>query len=573
MAPIFASEESNETAEKPTADASTTAGSEVETSQQETEDEDAKNDQSTLSEKESENVASEEIETEEVEDTTPELLETEIADAKEASETSTPAETVTVPEEKDSSTEIVQGVQETDTSDSESSTTSTSTQPKIEDSTEIATTTNSDVESDTATGTPETTESETATSTEDEVEDSPVEDENTTEPPTITEEEDAEESVEPSEVAETPEPQVALNIAVNEENQFTFSKDECVLVSDGTFYCTETTETPEVTNEDRVFAAPDGDGDKEIYIEKDGTLTQITKNTYDDDAPQFDELSNTLVWHRLIDGRYQIIVYDIETEEEEQLTHDRYNNMQPQRFDNSIVWQGWVGSDWEIFLLQGEELTMLTDNQVEDITPSINGNHVVWQSFEENTWKMKVYDIRTKTTQTIEDAEGGSIQNPRFVLVYDTKFKTGDVETRGFDLESGEVVPLGTQPAPIPQEIPEPEETPEKRALISPTIQLKKESETDEGGDNEADDSATTTETGTGDIVIPPFVDSDVATGTDMATADELDTEDLIIPEIEDTSTSSVEHIPDVVIETTFVPQTGSSTDETDSQEPVAVTE
>ncbi len=355
------------------------------------------------------------------------------------------------------------------------------------------------------------------------------------------------ESVEPALLQ--PTQPVAVDAVTNDDNRFTFSKSQCTAVGDGTFYCAQADASTEVSHTDRIFSAPDAEGDKEIYIERDSEITVLTDNVEDDDAPYFDEVSNTLVWHRLIEGRYQIMSYDFDTEEETQITFDRYNNMQPHRFDGATVWQGWVGNDWEVFLLEGDTLTMLTDNATHDITPSINGTHVVWQSFENDAWRMKVYDIRTKIVETIEDAGGGSIENPRFVLVYDTKFASGDVETRGYDLQSGEVIALGSEPAPVPQEIPNPDQTGEERALVSPSTQPKSKVAGEEDSEPQGGDAPPVPE---GDVVVPPFTpDIELASSTESIPL-EVDAVDLIVPGLDTASSTDVSHIEDLII-TPFV--------------------
>ncbi len=354
---------------------------------------------------------------------------------------------------------------------------------------------------------------------------------------------------------------VVVNTLTNDENKFSFSENECTTVGDGTFYCTTASSAPEIIEADRIFSAVDADGDKEIYIEKDGELSPITSNTFDDDAPYYDEGSNTAVWHRLIDGRYQIISFDFEDEEEEQLTHDRYNNMEPSRFGDTIVWQGWVGDDWEIFILEGDELTMLTDNTVHDIAPSVNGTHVVWQSFEENAWRMKVYDMRTKIIDTIENTEGGSIENPRFVLVYDTKLDTGDIETNGYDLKSGEVVRLASEPVSLPKEIPDPDQTGEERALVTTITQLKPKTEDESGDEPLPDTTGTSTPNGSTDIVVPPIYDLSTTTTTDI---DEqmniLQVEDVVLPLVVIEETQDTSHIEDVIV-TPYASPIATSTD------------
>lgn len=357
---------------------------------------------------------------------------------------------------------------------------------------------------------------------------------------------------------------VTLSAITTDENRFVFGKSECVSAGDETFYCTKGAPLATPIRSDRVFSAVDSDGDKEIFVERGSIVTQVTSNNVDDDAPYFDELTNSLVWHRLIDGRYQIISYDIEKGEETQITHDRFNNMEPHRYGDTTVWQGWIGNDWEIMMLVGDELTMLTDNTVHDITPSINGDHVVWQSFEGDSWKMKVYDIRTKQIQTIEDSAGGSVENPRFVLVYDTKLNSGDVETRGFNLETGEVVSLGAKPVPVPEDIPDPDQTGEKRAIVSPVVQPKtKIDESDDdtpdvvGGNEPPEDDNGIQNS---DIVIPAL---DIGTTTQSVGTSTV--MDVTIPMLDTTSSSSVAHIEDLVIPT-FI---GTSTAPQDSQVPI----
>ena len=342
---------------------------------------------------------------------------------------------------------------------------------------------------------------------------------------------------------------VSVNSITNSENKFSFSENECTTTGGGTFYCAKVELEPEVTYTDRIFSAQDSEGDKEIYIEKDGELTQISNNHYDDDAPYFDKASNTAVWHRLIDGRYQIIVYDFDTEEEEQITNDRYNNMQPNRFGDTLVWQGWVGNDWEIFFSIDDEISMITDNTIHDITPSVNGTYVVWQSFENNVWQMKVYDVRTGATNTIGDSDGGSIENPRFVLVYDTKFESGDIETRGYDLKSGEVVQLASQPGNVPKELPDPDQTGEERALVTTVTQLKPKTE------SEPDEVPQDPETGSGngDVIIPSLISTttlqieiaDIATTTTNAVTGVDDI--TVTPFVEPIETQEI-HIDDIIV-------------------------
>ena len=354
-------------------------------------------------------------------------------------------------------------------------------------------------------------------------------------------------------VATTTESSVSVNTLTNDNNIFSFSKSECVGVGDGSFYCTNATTSPLVAGMDRVFSAPDSDGDKEIYIEKGGVLTQITSNQLDDDAPHYDESSNSIVWHRLVNERYQIISYDVAEALEEQITNDRYNNMEPSRYGDITVWQGWVGNDWEIMLMEGDDISMITDNTTGDVSPRINGNYIIWQAFEDTAWRVKVYDRDTKEIDTIADADGASVDNPRLVLVYDTKHENGDVEVKGYDLETGKVTPLSASPAPIPEKIPDPEQTGEERALVQTNTQIKTKTDADTDTEPNPDESTATTSLPilAEDVIVPPFVESDEAGTTTEDTTEEVVPDvlpDVVILPSEIESASSTDHIIDVII-------------------------
>lgn len=362
-----------------------------------------------------------------------------------------------------------------------------------------------------------------------------------------------EEEPTPTSTQDTPletETPLTYHVEVQDDNSYTFGRDECARVADGSFYCTEAKATTSLF-EDRVFAGPDRDGDSEIFVEFDGVVSQVTHNSTDDAAPFYDEISHTLVWHRLIDARYQIMSLDLDTHEEKQLTYDNFNNMQPTRHGRMTVWQGWVGNDWEIFTYDGETFSMITDNSVHDIGPSLNGDFIVWQSEEVDGWKVRVFNMSTKQTSTIDDAGGASIENPRLMLVYDAKHENGDIETRGYDLITGKKVPLNATSSRVPEKIPEPDQTGEKRALITSTQLKVKVDEEEEGTTtppvtNDEIDGDGTPSTDDSDLVIPPLDDEQFfATSTDPL---------LLSPDDLDSGEEGVTDISTLVVDT-YVPQ------------------
>lgn len=245
-----------------------------------------------------------------------------------------------------------------------------------------------------------------------------------------------------------------------------FGSDQCVTVGDGSYYCSKGDNRGQLFGE-KVYAAKDVDGDYEVYVANETRTLQITNNLVDDQAPEYDTLSNRLAWHRLINGNYQVIIYDLRSETETQLTYGQANSMEPSVEGDYIVWQAWDGTDWEIMLYHQGSSTQLTDNEAPDLAPHIRGEYIIWNTIDV-TGKpaANVYSLSTGVTELIQGVEGGAVMNPRFVLVYDTKYDNGDVITTGYDVKGGKLMNLAALPAELPVDIPDSDPTEETRALI-----------------------------------------------------------------------------------------------------------
>ena len=261
-------------------------------------------------------------------------------------------------------------------------------------------------------------------------------------------------------------------------DRLAFSTTECVPLGNGAFHCVRASD--QATTNDahgNLYSARDAhDGDLEIYM-KDGTKNvALTNNDYDDDAPTQDPISGDIVWHSLINDRYQIVEYDKASGATTRITKETYNSMQPAIYGGDIVFQSWIGNNWEIVLIDKTHgRVQLTDNATHDIAPSINENYIMWQAFENNAWVAKVYDRHTKKIETVKGLEGGKVENPRMVLVFDNKKENGDVETLGYDPASGTVSPLASEPAPLPPPIPVPQNQKEDKVLpqVSTTTRIE----------------------------------------------------------------------------------------------------
>lgn len=260
---------------------------------------------------------------------------------------------------------------------------------------------------------------------------------------------------------------VETQAIVTEDNFYQFSRQSCVSVGNGSYHCA-VNETVGLDDESVAYADKGKSGNMEIFLKTTrDEVRQITDNNYDDTAPYYDPSSLQVVWQRMVEGRHQIILYDIRKGTETQLTYSRTNNMEPKVSTEGVVWQTWDGKDWEIFYFDGKLTQQLTENESQDVAPVIEEGYVLWTVVGSKKQEAKVYSLESGEIRTIVGYDGGAIENPRFVLVYDTKYDNGDVVIQGFDPATGISTPLSSSPAPKPIKIPNSDPIGEIRALVN----------------------------------------------------------------------------------------------------------
>jgi len=342
---------------------------------------------------------------------------------------------------------------------------------------------------------------------------------------------------------------------VQTDNVFAFNKNECTEVADGSFYCQKISYDNLAPND--LFAAPDASGDMEIYVIQNGVQLKITDNTVDDAAPYYDARSETLVWHRLINDRYQIISHDVETGEETQITQTSVNNMEPSRNGDYTVWQRWVDNNWEIILLEDGQETQITTSVEHDIAPHIRGDLIIWNvRASDGTQSLMTYDIGSEMFNEIRDTDGVSVSNPRMLVMYEAQYQNGDTVMKGFDLITGEIVPIQRIPYELPTDIPSPEATGEVKALPNnPQSEEELASDSDLDTDEPEDpvvpydpddlNLASTTTTVVDpvltldfDLDLRPDETQQGATTTDTTLIDQAAIPDVVVPVFVDTQTS-----------------------------------
>ncbi len=237
-------------------------------------------------------------------------------------------------------------------------------------------------------------------------------------------------------------------------------------MGDGAYHCFDTSEGVNETSDEVLYVARDGDGDKELYMNTKKGVVQITDNTLDDDAPFYDALSDSIVWQRQEAGLYRI--YEYQNGTEVAVSPAGVNAMEPHRSGEYTVWQAWLNDAWQVVLkdVDGKTIT-LPSRGGQNIAPQVEGGYVIWSETNGAEHSVAVYEIATGLMSYINDSENARVMNPRFVLVYDTRFANGDVVTQGYDTETGEVIPLAAAAPVEPTELPSATQTGEEVALLT----------------------------------------------------------------------------------------------------------
>ncbi len=283
--------------------------------------------------------------------------------------------------------------------------------------------------------------------------------------PVVTEEAPSEDAEEVTTTPAAEQVDLATTTTVT-TNVVGFQKSDCVAMGSGAYQCFDRTElTKENTALDfEVFAKVDEDGDQEIFVRHNDAYTQLTHNRVDDTAPAFDPIKNAYVWQRYVDDVSTIVLY--QNGEESTISQVGINSVEPRHSDGVTVWQAWIGNNWEIVMYDGEDLVQLTTSPEHDIAPSVQLGYVTWSSVGTDGQLVRVYNLKTQAQNVITDGDAARTENPRFVMVYDATYENGDVITKGFNPETGELMLLAAQPAPEPIDIPPADQTGETRAML-----------------------------------------------------------------------------------------------------------
>jgi beta propeller repeat protein len=120
-------------------------------------------------------------------------------------------------------------------------------------------------------------------------------------------------------------------------------------------------------------------------------IRQLTTNRYYELVPQVHR--DKIVWYGWDGYDYEIFMHDIERDETIQITDNRYDDTMPQIWNDVIVWEGYPGVEGQIYMWKDGQTTRISQNADDDINPRIWENYIVWQGFDGDDFEIYLYDI------------------------------------------------------------------------------------------------------------------------------------------------------------------------------------
>ena len=161
---------------------------------------------------------------------------------------------------------------------------------------------------------------------------------------------------------------------------------------------------------------PESNG-SEVYFFNDSDNVRITNDRVTNGGVQYDEFSNKIVYQSLLDGVWQVFLYDVATDTTMQLSFEGGNNLDSQISQGQVAWRSWVDNNWEVYFYDGAITQRLTLNSDPDIEPKLSNGYVAWSQYEP--------DIEGESSRGIDPDKYA-------VIVYDSlKKETKKISSRG----------------------------------------------------------------------------------------------------------------------------------------------
>jgi beta propeller repeat protein len=174
----------------------------------------------------------------------------------------------------------------------------------------------------------------------------------------------------------------------------------------------------------------------------------ITTNSYEDALPHI--RGDQVVWQGYVGGDWEIFVYNIAMGITTQITRNDHDDLSPQTDGHYVVWQGYNDGAWDIFIWDGAQIDIISDPDADDVSPQISQGRVVWTSepfgngFVGHS-EIMLYDAeaRTRSVLSAGDDPGNTLDDrtPRINSdgVVWSQSDDGDITPLYYDFHTGVV--------------------------------------------------------------------------------------------------------------------------------------
>ena len=187
-------------------------------------------------------------------------------------------------------------------------------------------------------------------------------------------------------------------------------------------------------------------GYRQVYYNIGGNKAFVTESNHVNADPMID--GEQMVWMSQINGRWQIFLHHIPTNQTTQLTLSG-NNVNPKIDGGNVVWEGWLNDSWQVFFFDVKSVNQLTSGDP-SLNVDITGDYVVFARRDINRqWRSVVYSIEKNETKEI--SVGNKSKNPKIdmsgrIILSDEEFPLTVDDLFLLDLE-----PLASTPSPEPE--------------------------------------------------------------------------------------------------------------------------
>ena len=148
-------------------------------------------------------------------------------------------------------------------------------------------------------------------------------------------------------------------------------------------------------------------------------IEQLTNSSFSEDRPQIND-NGYVVWEGYDGSDREIFLYDGTSISN--ISNNSFADWFPQINNNNyVVWEGSDGSDGEIFLYNGMNTIQISNNSYDDFSPQINNNgYVVWFGSDGHDYEIFLYDGTsiTQITNNSGDDWNPQINNNGYVVWY-----------------------------------------------------------------------------------------------------------------------------------------------------------